>query len=343
MDYDAAWTRLFDQPIMVQHLIRLAVPELGGRLGFETLEAVPTRWALARTPEDGLLRTAGAYAPRTGDRAWRVWYGDGSGRSLIVLVEFQSEPDAHMDLRSMEYAQLAYQSEQRRRRDADGGLRVLPVVVFAGHGRWAATDPPWAVRAAAVAADGEVGLPLRACAVLLDAQSRRREDSGGANIVALLLRLNASAPEDAHGTLEQMARWLRREPSSELARVLVDELADWMSVCLNLSREAAASIRRMLAGDKETEGMMALAKRAQELREEGKVQGRIEGSAEGQAQLLVSLAERRFGEATAAALAVRLEHVRDADAFVDIGAWVADCHTGREVLERINGLAPELR
>ena len=176
---------------------------------------------------------------------------------------------------------------------------------------------------------------MRACAVLLDAQSQRRDDSGGANIVALLLRLNASAPEDAHGTLEQMAWWLRREPSSELARVLVHELADWMSVCLDLPREAAASIRRMLAGEKETEGMMALAKRAQELREEG--------SAEGQAQLLVSLAERRFGEATAAALAVRLEHVRDADAFVEIAAWVADCHTGREVLERINGLAPELR
>ena len=188
MDYDAAWTRLFDQPFVAQHLFRLPVPALVAKLDFATLEALPTRWARTRTTGD---------QPRTADRAWRVWYGDGSGRSLILLAEFQSDPDVRMDVRSKEYGLLAYQSERRHRPDADGGLRVLPVVVFSGGPRWSAVDPAWATRYVEVSATGEALLPLRACAVLRDAQSPRPDDPSEPNVVALLLELNAN-PAAAH-------------------------------------------------------------------------------------------------------------------------------------------------
>ena len=332
MDYDAAWTRLFDQRVVAQDLFRLAVPALAAKLDFATMEALPTRWARARMAGD---RPLTAYAPRTGDRAWRTWYDDGSGRSLILPAEFQSDPDSAMDVRSKEYALLAYQSERRHRPDADGGLRVLPTVVYSGGPRWAATDPAWAARRVDVSADGEALLPLQACAVLLDAQSPRRDDSSKPNVVAMLLELNAH-PADAHDTLARLGAWLQATPADR-RRILADELVDWMSVCLNPSPETATAVRRILTGEENANDMMAMARYAQELREEG----RSEGHRSGQIELLAALTARRFGAVAAETLARRLADVRDAGALAEVGAWVVDCDTGAQLLDRVGSIVPK--
>ena len=173
MDQDAAWTRLFGQPVFVEHLIRLALPGLARWLDWTTLDEVPTRWAVADAPGDAGLRAIGGYSARTGDRAWRVGYGDDSGRSLLMPTEFQSDTDVDMDLRSRQYGLLGYQAVRKRQPDRDGSVRMVPVVIYSGGARWAVSYPAWAQPRANVTAKGEPWLQARAACVLLDADSCR--------------------------------------------------------------------------------------------------------------------------------------------------------------------------
>ncbi|MYB39118.1 MAG: hypothetical protein F4Y26_17385 [Gammaproteobacteria bacterium] len=155
MDQDAAWTRLFGQPVFAQDLLRLAMPGLVRWLDFSTLEEVSTRWAMAKADDAPRLQTVGGYTPRTGDRAWRVGYGDDSGRSVLMPTEFQSDTDADMDLRSREYGLLGYQAAKRSQPDRDGSVRLVPVVIYSGGPKWAASYPGWAQPRANVTATGE--------------------------------------------------------------------------------------------------------------------------------------------------------------------------------------------
>lgn len=356
MDHDAAWTRLFEHPIVVAHLIRVALPELASRLDLGTLEPLPTRWARNRRNGGAgrrgpRVRAPGSYAPRTGDRAWRVWYADGSGRSLILVLEFQSSTDAHMDLRSLEYSLLVRESEGRQMPDRDGGLRVLPIVLYSGGNRWSVTDPAWAMRTLEMSSAGSVSFPLEACCLLLDAHSCRRDDSQPPNIVASLLALNVAADWDAMRLgLQRMASWLWDALPPARAQSIIDDLVDWVSVCQPaLPTEDLESVRRVLKREEEAE-MMALARMGREypraLREEGRqaglAEGRTEGLAEGRSEglaaafahereLLCRQAERKFDATTAGRLAEFLGDSTDPSQLAGVGAWIIDCETGAEL------------
>ena len=268
MDHDASWTRLFSHDFVAAQLVRLALPELAGRLDLSTLKPLHTRWARSRPPrpaagDDGSrkLRAAGAYALRTGDQAWRVRHADDAGRSLVLPVEYQSSPDSRMGRRSLEYALLAHEMESRRGPDADGWLRVLPLVLYSGGARWARNDPPWAVRRVQVSSDGQPMLPLGAAALLLDADSHGSDDSGPANVVASLLSLNVAPDWEAmQAGLADLASTLRGALPPERAAPLIDDLVDWVSVCQpQLSAELLDETRRSLKREEEPK-MMALAR-----------------------------------------------------------------------------------
>lgn len=362
MDHDAAWTRLFEHPIVVAHLIRLALPELVDRLDLMTLEPLPTRWARnRRNAGRGQLRSrvraVGAFAPRTGDRAWRVWYADGSGRSLILVLEFQSSTDSHMDLRSLEYSLLVRESEGRRLPDQDGGLRVLPIVLYSGGRRWSATDPRWAARDVEVSSTGGVALPLEACCILVDAHSCRRDGSQPPNIVASLLTLNVATDWDTmRGGLQRMASWLWDVLPPVRAQSIIDDLVDWVAICQPaLPTEALDSVRRVLKHEEEPE-VMALARMGREypraLREEGRreglAEGRTEGLAEGRSEglavgfahereLLCRLAERKFNANAARRLAELLSDSTDPSQLAEVGGWIIDCATAGEFMGRVTG------
>ena len=57
----------------------------------------------------------------------------GAGASLVVVLELQSGVDRSMAVRVLRYASMAYEASMRRgETDADGEVRVLPVVVYSG-------------------------------------------------------------------------------------------------------------------------------------------------------------------------------------------------------------------
>ena len=380
MDYDASWTRLFGHSFVAAQLVRLAVPELAERLDLSTLKPLHTRWARSRPPaREGdagrKVRAAGAYALRTGDQAWRVWHADDAGNSLILPVEYQSSPDGRMGLRSLEYALLAHEMESRRSPDADGWLRVLPLVLYSGGARWARHDPSWAIRRVQMSGDGQPMLPLGAAALLLDADSHGSDDSD-TNIVASLLSLNVAPDWEAMQVgLAGIANTLREALPAERAGPLIDDLMDWVSVCQpQLSAELLDSTRRSLKREEEPE-MMALARMGieyprrlraegraegiekgraeghEEGRAEGHEEGRAEGHQEGRAkgieegreeglaherELLVRQATRKFDVAVARRLG---EFLADADAagLAEAGDWIIDCNTGEELIARASG------
>ena len=269
-------------------------------------------------------------------------------------AEFQSDTHPYMDFRSREYGLLAYQAERRRKADGDGGVRVLPLVVYSGGRSWSARRPVWGARSAGVTADGEVLLPLSACCILLDAGAHGREDSLGSgekpavNLVSALLALNAERdPQELLPRLGRMAASLRTRLQPAAASVAIEELLDWAAVCMAdvMSPEIVVRARRLLLQE-ENENMMALARTAQEWKRAWLAEGRAEGQAEerarGRAALLRLLRAQlvtKFGEAASATVVARLDGVPGTDTLARVGEWIVDCDSAAELLGRLEGVS----
>ena len=345
MDHDAAWKRLFGLPILIEHLLKGFVNPVAERLDFSTLRQQPANSVDAHARQ------------RHGDAAWRMDYDDGSGRSLVLLVEFQSTVDMSMAARMHDYAEAARDRLRRQgETDADGEVRVLPMVLYSG-------DRPWnawgGVAEVGVTSGGEAWLPVRGAYLLLDAHRRAREDLPRDNLVAAVFELNAAEtpiamadrmsamPRGLHGdALRAMIDWIRavfpkKFPQSDAAGVI-------------------ASLEREFPEVAKEEGtMMALAKRALEWEEEygrqgfekglkqGLEQGEKRGIERGRAQglerglaaereLLRRLATRKFGAAAGDALVLHLADISDPDRLAGIGERIVDCATGAELIERLD-------
>ena len=95
--HDAAWKQFFGLAIMVEHLLRGFAAPVAARLDFASLRDISGEWV-----QDGRRRR--------GDSVWRVAYGDGSGRSLVVVLEFQSTVERSMPRRVLRCVGMAYES-----------------------------------------------------------------------------------------------------------------------------------------------------------------------------------------------------------------------------------------
>ncbi len=69
--------------------------------------------------------------------------------------------------------------------------------------------------------------------------------------------------------------------------------------------------------------------------ERGREQGIAQGRAEGRRELLHRQAERRFGPETAARLAGYMAEAGGVEELLQVGDWILDCATGRELLDRL--------
>ncbi len=345
MDHDAAWKRLFGLPILIEHLLRCFARPIAARLDFSTLRQQPANSVDADSRQ------------RRGDAAWRMDYDDGSGRSLVLLVEFQSTVDMSMAARMNGYAEAARDRLRRQREtDMDGEVRVLPMVLYSG-------DRPWnawgGVAEVGVTAGGEAWLPLRGAYLLLDANRRAREDLPRDNLVSAVFELNAAEnPTEMADRMRAMPRGLH----GDALRATIDWIRAVFPKKFPQSDAAGviASLEREFPDIAKEEGtMMALAKRALEWEEEygrqgfekglkqGLERGREQGLEQGQAQgfekglaaereLLRRLATRKFGAAAGDALVRHLADISDPDRLAGIGERIVDCGTGAELIERLD-------
>ena len=333
MDHDAAWKRLFGLPVLIEHLLEGFAGPVAARLDFSTL---------TQQPADSVDADA---RQRHGDAAWRVKLKDGSGRSLVLLLEFQSTVDLSMAARMLGYAGAA--RERLRRQgdaDTDGEIRVLPAVLYSGEPPW---NAPGGVAEVGVTADGEPWLPQPGAYLLLDANRRAGEDLPKDNLVAAVFRLNAA---ETPGGMADRMREMPRDPGKDALRALID----WIRMVFpkkfpqSDAAEVVESLEREFPEIAKEEGtMMALAKRAQEWEEEygregfekGLKQGLERGEKRGlerglaaERELLGRLAARKFGSAAGDALVRHLSGISDPDRLARIGERIVDGGTGAELL-----------
>ena len=321
-DRDDAWKRLISLPVLVQHLLEGFVSPIAERLDFSTL------WQL---PADSVKADA---RQRNGDAALRVNMNDGSARSLVLLLKFQSTIDPSMPARMRDYAAAARERLRRQTKmDPDGKIRVLPVVVYSGTFYWNALNCATEV---CVTAGGEPSLGLTGDYLLLDVNRLVRKDLPRDNLVAAVFRLNAAK------TLDELRARLRAMPrglDDDVSRALIDWIRMVFPEMFPQSDTAGvtASLEREFPEIAKEEGtMMALAKRVQEWEEEYGRQGFEKGLAQGLAaerELICRMATRKFGATAGGALARNLAGISDSDRLAVIGERIIDCGTGAELLE----------
>ncbi|MDE0365088.1 MAG: Rpn family recombination-promoting nuclease/putative transposase [Gammaproteobacteria bacterium] len=345
MEHDAAWKRLFGLPILVEHLLRGFVAQAAGWLDFRSLQKLSASWAGADRQQ------------RHGDAAWRVNYCKRKpGRSLVLLLEFQSTVDKSMASRVLRYAGMAHDELRRQGAlDADRELRLLPVVVYSGAPVWSA---PGGATGISVSDDGELMLPLPYSYLSLDVRRLEQHHLPSRNIVSTVFKLDAlETSEKVVLQMRDLSDWLPKEVGSARANIVFSAILEWL-VSMAPKRHpdsgTALAVAKLQREVRDREKSMALlAERMKQWEadwlqqgiEQGIEQGINQGIEQGinqgidrglaqERELLRRQAELKFDAATAEELARRLAAVTDAARLTEVGCRIIDCGTGAELLAR---------
>lgn len=337
--HDAAWKQFFSLSVVVEHLLRGFFPEIARLLDLDTLRDVSAEWV-----HDGTRRR--------GDSVWRVRYGDGTARSLMVFLEFQSSVDAGMARRVLRNVGMAYERARRNGvLDGDRKLRPLCIVIHAGSRRWTA---PGAAERVAVSPDGEVMSSMSEPYAALDARRLRPEYLPRRNLVSTLFELNGiEAVGDAAAPLEALGTWL--PGLGVLLEPVRAAYAEWLATTMPTlfpGDDAAALVERFTRPSHEEETMAVtvleerLQRRIRRERRDSEAVGVQLGMQRGMEQglqsaladtrdLLAGQAARKFGPGIAARATGLLAGIGDAEGLRRAGEWIIDCRTAEELLERL--------
>lgn len=127
--HDETYKLLFSQPQTVEDLVGKCLPRWALHLDFGTLEKL--------SPE----QVGPGLARRHADLLWKVRYRN-SDRFVVLLLEFQSEPDRHMASRILEYTALGYRDLIRHGGTVPGGKLpiLIAIVIYNGERRWAGAE-----------------------------------------------------------------------------------------------------------------------------------------------------------------------------------------------------------
>ncbi len=285
-DHDALYHRLFAHPVMVEQLIRDFIPDaMAAGLDFGRMERIGAKFH----GREGRRRE--------GDVVWRLPTQDGSDIYLYLLLEFQSQTDWWMAVRTQVYEGLLWQQiiAEKALKTGDRLPPVLLVVLYNGEPRWTA---PTAVA-------NLIALPPHSPLWPWQPQIRYHVLDMGAfpgsdltrrdTLAALLFRLEQRrAPDELAVLIDDVVGWFRRHPSYEDLKRLFTELVRQAMEGLGPPTAIPGDLvemKTMLATLGESWKRQWLA----EGKAIGYAEGYAEGKVEGKAELLLRLAERRFG------------------------------------------------
>lgn len=316
---DAFLKRTFAHARPVELLIRRHLPKWADKVGFATLEALPTELI-----GDKLGR-------RHTDTAWRARSLDG-GTDYVFILEFQGRPERAMVLRTNIYGSLAAQRlfEQDREFGQGGrGLAVACIVLYHGDRPWnapknlrdlfedVAPDTYHLVERRPPDAPPPRVLDLPQVVLGLAGTSAFRRMR--AELPVLLRLVKACGDEDFERYMARAVRAMLRSRG-----IHSEELEGAMSM-----DTVAAAFRRSLEEYK------------QECREEGMRRGREQGvrqgREQGQVKLLRQQAARKFGLEAAEQVSRLLASPPNPVLIARISAAVLECDGPEEFLARVRG------
>ncbi len=334
--HDSSYKLFFDHTRMVSDLLRCFLPDdLLKTLDFDRLERMPDQYV-----DDRLTQSRG-------DTAWRIRFRGQDAEAgrwlyLLVLLEFQSTVDSFMAARISAYTGQMYLKLIRSGELAKGGRLppVLPIVLYNGKSRWSAPEETGNLIAPVGANLAPFQLHQRY--LLVDEHALRVTDLPKNNLVAVQIALEQGSLGRMSRNLQRLAVLLQGPGNESLRRVFI-EWARGLAMRSDLAAAdpgLAGELRRLgdTGGLEEmatifAEKVEAFAKRhlAQGL-EQGLERGLEQGLERGRKQglereraLLVRLAERKFGAATAKRLAVLLGDVDDPVRLDEVGVAIIDC------------------
>lgn len=274
-DSDSLYHRLFSIPHMVELLVREFVPEaLAAGLEFSKLQRVNAKFHVGR-------RSA---RRREADVIWRLPTREGTDIYLYLLIEFQSEIDWWMAVRTQVYEGLLWQQVIDERR-LKAGARLPPLlllVLYNGVRRWDA--PTQISELIALPPNSPLWLWQPQLQYYLldmgafpgDELARRR------SLAALLFRLERqSSPAQLKELFEEVVGWFRRHPDQARLQRLFEELA----------RQAFEGLGAKVSASDGLLEMMHMKSNLATLGQTWKQQGLTEGKAEA----LTCLLAARFG------------------------------------------------
>ena len=340
VNYDAGWRHLLGLPVMMEHLLRGFAGPVADLLDLSTLRELSAGWTEA---DPG---TAAKARRRYGDGVWRAGYADGSGRSLVSLLEVQSRGDRGMAERTRRYEGVAYNRLRRQgAMDADGELRLVSIVVHTGRYPWTA---PGGADRIEVTADGEAALPLRGVYVPLDARRLARKQLPARNLMATAFELTGGRVlADVAWPLRAMGSWLGSLGLDDPEEV-VKTFAVWLTTTMPWffpEDRALEMVGDFVGLEKQEEAMMALMeeqmKREKKLKAASRREGRQEGLQEGwqkgrvdtQLAMLRRQATLKFDADTGSRLGALLDGVSDQAAFDELSAAIVNGATPAGLLE----------
>jgi hypothetical protein len=279
-DSDSLYHRLFSHPCMVEGLVREFVPNaLAADLDFSALQRVNPKFHISR----------GSATRREGDVIWRLPIRRGTDIYLYLLIEFQSESDWWMSVRTQIYQGLLWQ-QVIQEKELKRGARLPPLlllVLYNGRQRWSApTELSELIGLQPHSTLWHWQPQVRYYLLDMGTVPRRklvRRDS----LVALLFRLErASSPLQLQRLIEEVAGWFRRhEGFAQLKRLFYE-----------LVRQAIRSTGTRVRLPKELLSMKSnLATIGKVWKEQWLAEGEAKGKAEGKAEALLSLLVSRFG------------------------------------------------
>jgi len=287
MDHDSLYHRLFSQPVLVEQLVRDFLPEaMAAGLDFRRMEKLPARFHDQQT---GIRRE--------GDVIWRIGFADGGEIYLHLLLEFQSENDGWMAVRTQIYQGLLWQSliQSRRLKPGRHLPPVLSVVLYNGTPAWSAAERVEELIALPTDSPLWPWQPKVRYHLLdmgrfpADGLARRE------TLTALLFRLEQPQdPGPLLALIDEVIGWFRQHPDYGALKRLFANLVGQAMVNAGVEQplpDDLQEMRTMLA----TMGLEWQRKWREEGLAAGHAEGHAAGHAAGQAAILLRQMGRRFG------------------------------------------------
>jgi predicted transposase YdaD len=290
-DHDSFYHRLFAHPVMVRDLLREFVdPDLLQGLDLDQMKRENVKYYDPRTGEK-----------RRGDVVWRIHGKDGqTAFFILLLLEFQSDPQQWMILRILVYIGLLWQQIVDEGTLVPGQQLppVLPVVLYNGQSRW---EKPASLRELIALPEGSLLWTLQPDAhyFLIDESAFPKE--------ALALRDSLTAKlfqvehldemDDLKPLMDALLAWFRTHPEYAVVKSLFAEL-------LGRTIRKMSSGKQRLALPEDFEEVKAMLSERVEVwrtqlknegRQEGEQIGAQKGRLEGTVLTLLRLIAKKFG------------------------------------------------
>lgn len=326
---------------MIADLVRIELPALSGQLDLERIELMPTEFVAmdrSRSIGDALCRIP--FANR----------GEPARRYALASAEFQDRNDSDMLARMREYTERMLEDGRHRglilRSDAP---LLIPFVIYTGRRAWRAADGSEPMAGLPPEAVHEVALCQRQGYIAVDIGGRKPLPAGAPEnrFLAAARLVKARAPDVLR---RQLLAELRRFAGPEHERFRVGMHA-WVQEGL-LTTDLALPPLDELENAKESEMTQLYEDRGLRWRNEwleqgrdegrtegleaGREEGREEGVVTGQRDLLVTMAEQRFGAAAGRRLAKALNDHPTAGQLSTTSALILACDTEEDFVKRLS-------